>query len=96
MGKDIPEEFCPETPLEASTVKDMDWEKAPSNIAAIAIPTFAPLPFGTIIITTSVFNDDFIEDMHKISNKHGFWAKSMANVINQAVTENETDKIIKN
>jgi hypothetical protein len=33
--------------------------------------------------------------MHKISNKHGFWTKSMADVINQAVTENETDKIVK-
>jgi hypothetical protein len=93
--QDIPKEFRPKTPLEASTIKDMDWEKAPSDIAAIVIPTFASLPFGTIIITTSVFDDDFIEDMHKISNEHSFWAKSMADVIDQAVTENETDKIVK-
>jgi hypothetical protein len=33
--------------------------------------------------------------MQKISNEHGFWAKSMADVIDQVITKNETDKIVK-
>jgi hypothetical protein len=91
---DIPKEFCPEIPLEANIITDRDWESAPTVISFIAIPTLAPLPYGTIIEST-VFDYEFIEEMQKISKEHGFWAKSMADVINQAITENKIYKIVK-
>ena len=37
----IPAEFCPETALQADSVKDTDWDDAQMEIALIAIPTIA-------------------------------------------------------
>jgi hypothetical protein len=56
----------------------------------IAIPTLFPLPYGTEIESTT-FDDDFVKEMQKKSSKHGFWAKTMSNVINQVETDNQTE-----
>ena len=66
---DIPETFFPENTLQADSVKDTEWEEANKEIALIVIPTVAPLPFGMDIKST-VLDDDFIEEMQKISAKH--------------------------
>ncbi len=86
----VPSEYCPEIPLQADLVKDTNWEDATNKILLIAIPTLVPLPYGKEIESTT-FNDNFVEEMQKISSKHGFWAKTMSNVINQVETDNHTE-----
>jgi hypothetical protein len=67
----VPKKFCPETLLQANIVKETDWEKAMTEIVLIVLPTVVPLPFGKEIESTS-FDDSFVEEMEKISSKHGF------------------------
>ena len=92
---DIPEIFFPEIPLQADSVKDTKWEEANKKIALIVIPTVAPLPFSMDIKTT-VLDDDFIEVMQKISAKHRFWAKMMANVHEQYASDFDNSSVVKN
>ena len=66
----VPMEFCPGIPLHAKLVKDTDWDNAQMEIALIAIPTIASLPFGKDI-SSSIFDDNFIEEMKSISDGHG-------------------------
>jgi hypothetical protein len=89
----VPAEYRPEIPLQADLVKDTDWEDATNKILLIAIPTFVPLPYGKEIESTT-FDDGFAEEMQKISSKHGFWAKTMSNVIDQVETDNHTEIVI--
>jgi hypothetical protein len=89
---DIAKEFRPEIHITTNMVKETDWEQATTNIAIIAIPTLAPLLFGKEIEST-IFDEKFAEEMQKISSKHGFWAKTMSNVLKQKETENDTDTI---
>ena len=42
----VPMKFRPEIPPHAKLVKDTDWDNAEMEIALIAIPTIAQLPFG--------------------------------------------------
>jgi hypothetical protein len=39
----------------------------------------------------TIFNDDFAEEMQKILSDHGFWAKTMSNILEQKETENDTN-----
>ena len=79
----IPEDFCPNIPLEINVVKDTAWENAEMDIALIALPTLISIPFGTGVQLT-LFNKVFAEEMTKKSAEHGFWAKTMSNIFKQA------------
>ncbi len=74
----------------ANMVKETDWEQATTKIAIIANPTLVPLPFGKEI-ESPIFDNDFAKEMQKISSEHGFWAKTMSNVLKQKETENDTN-----
>jgi hypothetical protein len=89
----IPGKFCPETPLQADTVKETNWEKATTEIVFITLLTVVPLPCGKEFESTS-FDDSFVKEMEKISSKHGFWARTMTDVIEQAETENDNHTIV--
>jgi hypothetical protein len=43
----------------------------------------------------TIFNDDFAEEMQKISSEHGFWVKTMSNVLEQKEMENDTNTIVR-
>jgi hypothetical protein len=88
----VPTEYQPETPLPAELVKEIDWEYATNKILLIPIPILVPLPYGREIESTT-FSNGFAREIQTISSKHGFWAKSMANVINQVETKNHTEKV---
>ncbi len=90
----IPTEFKPKIALQDDSVKETDWDNAKIEIALIAIPTIVPLPFG-MEITSTMSDDDFIDKMKGISNAHGFWAQTMANVIDQFEVDNQTKKVLK-
>ncbi len=90
----IPAEFKPEIALQANSVKETDWDDAEMEIALIAIPTIVPLPYG-MEITSTMSDDDFIDEMKGISNAHGFWAQTMADIINQFEVDNHTEKVLK-
>lgn len=90
----IPTEFRPESALQSDLVKDTDWDDAEMEIALIAIPTIAPLPFGKEIRST-ISDDDFLEEMKSISDVHGFWATTMTDVIDQFEIDNHTEKVLK-
>jgi hypothetical protein len=90
----IPMDFRPEIALQSDSVKDTDWDDAEMEIALIAIPTIAPLPFGKEISST-VSDDDFLEEIKSIWDVHGFWAQTMTDVINQFEVDNHTKKILK-
>ncbi len=64
---DIPENFCPEIPLQIDSVKDTNWEKANKDIALVILPTLAPLPFGADIKSIAL-DDDFIKEMKTLSS----------------------------
>jgi hypothetical protein len=90
----VPAEHRPEIPLQADLVKETDWEDATNEISLIAIPTLVPLPYGKEIESTT-FDNDFVKEMQKISSKHGFWAKTMSDVIDQVETNNHTEIVFK-
>jgi hypothetical protein len=58
------------------------------------IPMLAPILYGKGIEST-VFDDDFINEMEKMSREHGFWARMMSNAIEQAETESDISTIVK-
>jgi hypothetical protein len=66
----------------------MDWEYATNKISLIPIPTLVPLPYGKEIESTT-FSNGFAKDQASMV----FWAKSMANIINQVETKNHTEKV---
>jgi len=90
----IPAASHPEIDLQADSVKDTAWENAQMEIALIAIPTFAPIPFGMEIKSTTL-DDNFVDEMMAISAEHGFWAQTMNDVIDQHENDNDTDTVAK-
>jgi hypothetical protein len=78
----IPEDFCPDIPLEINMVKDTAWENVETDIALSILPTLIPILFGTDVQST-LFDEAFAEEMTKIS-ADGFWAKTMSDVFEQA------------
>ena len=87
-------EFQPEIPLQADFVKDTNWDNTDVEIALIATPNIVPIPFGKEINTT-IFDDDFTDEMKSISDGHSFWAQMMVNMIDQFETDNHTEKVFK-
>jgi hypothetical protein len=88
----IPIKFCPNIALKANIVKDTEWEFAEDEIALCVVPILAPIPFGKNIEST--FNDSFIKEIILISVEHGFWAKLMSNVTEQAKTDRKVKTIV--
>ncbi len=79
----IPEDFHPDIPLKINMVKDTAWKNVETNIALIVLPTLILILFGTEFQST-LFDEAFEEEMMKISAEHGFWAKTMSNIFEQA------------
>ena len=92
---DLPEAFRPEFALLANSVKDTEWQEAKKELALIVIPTMAPLPYGTDIKSTDL-DDDFIDEMQKLSPEHGFWAKMMVDAHEQYASDYDTSQVVKN
>jgi hypothetical protein len=69
--EDIPENSRPEIALQPEMLKDSKWDEAAKNLALVVLPTLAPLPFGKEIKST-MLDDNFLNEMMKISTKHGF------------------------
>ena len=90
----IPPEFRPEIPLQSDSVKDTDWEDAQMEVALVAIPTFAPIPYGKEI-TSLTLDENFVAEMSAISKEHGFWAQTMRDVVEQHEVDNHTETVIK-
>jgi len=90
----VPAEFRPEIALQVDSVKDTDWDDAEMEIALIAIPTIALIPFGKEITSTTL-DDNFIEEMKTISNVHEFWAQTMRDAIDQHELDNHTEIVFK-
>jgi hypothetical protein len=84
----------PEIPLQSDSVKDTDWEDAEMEIALVAIPTLAPIPYGKEIKSTTL-DKNFIEEMQAISSAHGFWAQTMSDVVDQHEVNNHTETVLK-
>jgi hypothetical protein len=59
------------------------------DIALIALPTLVPIPFGTDVESTT-FDDAFMEEMNKISAEHGFWAKTMSDIFEQVLLNDDS------
>ena len=72
----IPPEFRPEIALQSDSVKDTDWEDAQMEVALVAIPTLAPIPYGKEIKSV-ILDENFVAEMKSISSAHGFWAQTM-------------------
>jgi hypothetical protein len=92
---DLPSAFRPEFPLLADSVKETEWQEAKKELALIVIPTMAPLPYGTDIKSTEI-DDDFIDEMQKLSPEHGFWAKMMVDAHEQYASDFDTSQVVKN
>jgi hypothetical protein len=60
----------------------MVWDEAKKDITLIVISIVAPIHYGKDIKST-IFDDDFIEEMQMISVEHGFWAKTMVDAHEQ-------------
>jgi hypothetical protein len=58
------------------------------------IPILAPVPFGKRIEST-IFDKSFVDEMEKLSEEHGFWARIMNLAIKQADTESDIPTIVK-
>ncbi len=93
--EDIPGNFRPEIALQPEMLKDREWVNATKDLALIMIPTLAPLLFGKVIEST-MLDDDFIEEMMKLSPEHRFWAKMMADAFIQEDSDHDTTPIIMN
>ncbi len=89
----LPENYRPEIPLEANMVSGTTWESAEMDIALIALPTLVPIPFGTNF-QLHTFDDAFTDEMCKISTEHGFWAKTMVDVIKQVKLNKDSTTIV--
>jgi hypothetical protein len=64
------------------------------EIALIAFPTLAPLPYGKEM-KSAILDEGFILEMKGISKEHGFWAQTMSNNIDQFKVDNHTETVLK-
>jgi len=91
----IPENHRPEFPLGADAVKGTCYEDADDEVALIALPNVAPLPFGFELKSVDL-DEDFVEEMTKISVDHGFWAQQMFNALEQYDKDHGTEQVVEN
>jgi hypothetical protein len=90
----LPPTHRPEMPLSADILKDTIWKEAKKELALWMIPTLAPVPFGKRIKST-IFDDSFVNQMEKMSEEHGFWARMMNLILKQSNTESYVTTIVK-
>ena len=87
MYEDIPTNLRPEHPLGPEAVKGACYEEVNDELALVAIPNVAPLPYGFDI-------KYFINEMEKISDNHGFWARHMYNAFDQHDKDHGTEEVV--
>ncbi len=68
--------------LQADLVKDTEWDDAQMEIALIAIPTIALIPYSKETKSTTL-NNNFIKEMRAISIELGFWVQRMIDAADQ-------------
>ena len=92
--ENIPLEIRPSESLPKTYVASTTWSDS-NNIAICLIPILAPIFFGQESIEGSVFDDDFVDKMKAISEKHGKWADLMVKFFSQQEeSTSDIDKII--
>ena len=91
----IPENHRPEVPLGVDAVKSTCYEDAEDELALIALPNAAPLPYG-FKLKSSQLDEDFVDEMEKISDDHGFWARQMYNAFDQYDKDHGTEQVVEN
>ena len=64
-------------------------------MALIALPNVAPLPYGFDIKSLEL-GEDFVKEMKKISDNHGFWAGQMYNAFDQHDKDHGTAQVVEN
>ena len=90
----IPLEIRPSEALPKSHVASTTWAES-NNVAVCLVPILAPILFGQKSIEGSVFDEDFVDKMSSISEKHGKWADLMVEFYNQRQESvSDLDKII--
>ena len=95
MYENIPTNLRPEDPLGPEAVKGTCYEEVNDELALVAIPNVAPLPYGFDIKSLEL-DEDFINKMEKISVNHGFWARQMYNAFDQHDKDNGTEQVVEN
>jgi hypothetical protein len=93
--EDIPQNFCPEITFQPKILKDSKWDETTKNLALVMLTTLAPLPFGKEIKST-MLEDNFLDEMMKISPEHGFWAQIMVDAFTQEDSDHDTLPIVMN
>ena len=91
----IPENHCPTVPLSVDAVKGTCYEDAEDELALIALPNAAPLPYGFELKSLQL-DEDFVDEMKKISDDHGFWAGQMYNALDQYDKDLGTELVVEN
>ena len=86
------DEYCPKDTFTTSIGEGTIWEESIKEGRPVlcAIPTIAPIPFGTSI-KLLIFDEAFISEMKEISPAHSFWVDSMAEVMEQYALDGESD-----
>ena len=93
--ENIPMNHRPEFPLGADAVKGTCYEDADDELALVALPNVAPLPYGFEIKSVEL-DEDFVEEMKKILDNHGFWAQQMFNAFDQHDKDHGTELVVEN
>jgi hypothetical protein len=81
-------------PLSADILKDTIWKETKKELALCMIPILAPVPFSKRIKST-IFDDSILDEMEKMSEEHGFWARMMNLILKQANMKSDVTTIIK-
>ena len=93
--ENVPMNHRPEFPLGADAVKGTCYEDADDELALVALPNIALLPYGFEIKSVEL-DEDFVEEMKKISDNHGFWAQQMFNAFDQHDKDHGTELVVEN
>jgi hypothetical protein len=91
----VPTNHRPENPLSADAVKGTCYEDAEDELTLIALPNAAPVPYG-FDLKSSQLDEDFVEEMKKVSDDHGFWAEQMYNAFDQYDKDHGTEQVVEN
>jgi len=89
--ENIPLEIRSLESLPKPYVASTTWSES-NNIAVCLVPILAPIFFGQKSMEGFVFDDDFVDKMKAISEKHGKWANRVYN--QQEESASDLDKII--
>ena len=93
--ENIPTNLLPEHPLSPEAVNGTCYQEVNDDLSLVALPNVAPMPYG-FDIKSSELDEDFINEMEKISVNHGFWARQMYNAFDQHDKDNGTEQVVEN